>query len=145
MPLLQQVMHRLPARGRLLSPSGSPLGRAISRALAHAASGLARFSIACVLSVKQLAAKRQGKKKVPPKGVALKSNAQPPVLRVPRTTRQACEFRTDLPLRIAAARQPPPPYCKINSDGRESRRSFKSGSPAVRVKISETFHPQHPR
>jgi hypothetical protein len=30
----------------------------------------------------------------------------------------------------SAARHPPPPYCKIKNDGRESRRrGFQSGSP----------------
>ncbi len=39
---------------------------------------------------------------------------------------------------LCPARQPPPPYCKINSDGRESRRSFRvfqSGSPQFRVRF----------
>src|SRR5260370_35711171 len=49
------------ARGRLLSPSGSPLGRAASLALAHAASGLPRLSIACA-QCQALVVKRQGKK-----------------------------------------------------------------------------------
>ena len=61
MPLLQHVMHRPPARERLLSLSGSPLGRAASLALAHAASGLPRLSIACAQCQAQ-AVKRQGKK-----------------------------------------------------------------------------------
>jgi hypothetical protein len=63
-PLLQQLMHLLPARGRLLSLSGSPLGRAAFPALAHAASGLDRFSIACA-QCQALALKRQGKKRSP--------------------------------------------------------------------------------
>src|ERR1035438_10077315 len=44
--------------------------------------------------------------------------------------------------------RPGQPYCKINNDGRESRRSstvFQSGSPELRVKIrvtiSQTSHP----
>lgn len=66
MPLLQQV-HRLPARGRLLFPSGSPLGRAVSLALAHVASGLPRLSIACA-QCQALAVKRQDKKRRPSEG-----------------------------------------------------------------------------
>jgi hypothetical protein len=57
-------MHRLPERGRLLSLSGSPLGRAVSLALAHAASGLDRFSIACA-QCQALTVKQQGKKRKP--------------------------------------------------------------------------------
>ena len=64
MPLLPQGMCRLPARGRLFSASASPLGRAASLALAHAASELPRLSIARAPG-QALAVKRQGKKRRP--------------------------------------------------------------------------------
>jgi len=67
MPLLQPVMRRLPARGRLLSTSGSGLGRAASLALAHAASELPRLSIACARG-QALAVKRRGKNRRPCEG-----------------------------------------------------------------------------
>src|SRR5882724_5673000 len=60
MSLLLQLVHRLPSGGRLLSPSSSPPCRAAAQALAHAAAGLPRSSIACA-QCQALAVKRQGK------------------------------------------------------------------------------------